>query len=442
MANSEFAMHIEGVCRTYEEGLQHLQSSGSEIDAVLLHSGSQQFYHGDDRGIPFQGYGHFLHWLPVNRPDQFVFFKPGTRPVYFQVIPDDFWYEQTIAAADWWANEFEIVRLAAVSELVKQLPAARIAYLGGHTRMASQLDIDEEFINPIVLLSFLDFQRAYKSIYELEQLREANRLAINGHRAARDCFLGGGNEYQIHMAFLDACNILEEESPYTNIVALDEKSAILHYQYKRRDPADESQVLLIDAGCRIRGYGSDVTRTWAKGSAHPVFSELLAGMQNLELEIVNLVRPGIAYPELHSAALHGIASLLIELGICEASAAAELCELAVPQLFMPHGVGHLLGIQVHDVGGHQADITGTTSLPPAHSAALRNTRTLAENMVFTIEPGCYFIPMLLEPQRNQPKGTVINWSLVDELYPCGGIRIEDNVRVTASGVENLTRQLE
>ncbi|MDA1369196.1 MAG: Xaa-Pro dipeptidase [Proteobacteria bacterium] len=440
MANSEFAMHIEGVCRNYAEGLKHLRSSGSEIDAVLLHSGSQQFYHGDDRGIPFQSYGHFLHWLPVNRPDQFVLFQPGARPIYFQVIPEDFWYEQTIAAADWWASEFEIVRLAAVSELAKRLTAARIAYLGGHTQLALQLNIDKGGINPIALLSFLDFQRAYKSNYELEQLREANRLAINGHWAARDCFLGGGNEYQIHMAFLDACNILEEESPYTNIVALDEKSAILHYQHKRRDPA-ESQVLLIDAGCRVRGYGSDVTRTWAKDSAHPVFTELLAGMQNLELEIVNLVCPGIAYPELHSAALHGIASLLNELGICDASA-AQLCEQEVPQLFMPHGVGHLLGIQVHDVGGRQADIAGTTSLPPAHSPALRNTRTLTENMVFTIEPGCYFIPMLLEPQRNQPKGASINWSRVEELYPFGGIRIEDNVRVTASGVENLTRQFE
>ena len=107
---------------------------------------------------------------------------------------------------------------------------------------------------------------------------------------------------------------------------------------------------------------------------------------------------------------------------------------------MPHGVGHLLGIQVHDVGGQQKDIAGGSSPPAEHSPALRNTRIMEENMVFTVEPGLYFIPLLLEAERNQARGKFINWELVDALYPCGGIRVEDNVRVTEQGVENLTRQ--
>ena len=77
---------------------------------------------------------------------------------------------------------------------------------------------------------------------------------------------------------------------------------------------------------------------------------------------------------------------------------------------------------------------------PEHSPALRNTRTVEETMVFTIEPGCYFIPLLLEPQRNTAIGKMLNWNLIDELYPYGGIRIEDNISVTKSGIENLTRK--
>jgi Xaa-Pro dipeptidase len=162
-------------------------------------------------------------------------------------------------------------------------------------------------------------------------------------------------------------------------------------------------------------------------------------MEKLELALINQIKPGIPYQELHNATLTGIANLLIEHQLCN-QAVSTLLQQKIPQLFMPHGVGHLLGIQVHDVGGWQKDIAGT-SLPPAeHSPALRNTRCMEKNMVFTIEPGFYFIPLLLEPERSQARGKFINWELVDSLYPCGGIRVEDNVRVTEDGVENLTRR--
>ena len=436
-----FAEHIAKLTSIYGEALALLRSKGSDIEAVLVHSGSEQFYHGDDRGVPFEAYGHFRHWLPVNRPDQFLYFAPGRKPIYYQIVPEDFWYDQSIEVEDWWADAFQIIRLRSVKELLKLLPDSTNTYLGGNTGLAQDLGIEREHINPQPLLAFLDFERACKTRYELEQLRAANRTAMSGHRAARECFLEGGNEYMIHTAFLAACNILEAESPYTNIVALDEKSAILHYQYKRRGHAESSRVLLIDAGCRVNGYGSDVTRTSVRQNVHTVFAGLLEGMNRLEQSLVAEVEPDRDYPDIHLSALKGIAGLLIEHQICFGGS-DELLELEVPQLFMPHGVGHLLGIQVHDVGGHQRDINGTLEKPPAHSPMLRNTRTMAENMVFTIEPGCYFIPMLLEPERTTEKGRHINWSLVDELYTCGGIRVEDNVRVTADGHENLTRPFE
>ncbi|MXZ32739.1 MAG: M24 family metallopeptidase [Gammaproteobacteria bacterium] len=255
------------------------------------------------------------------------------------------------------------------------------------------------------------------------------------------CFLAGGSEFDIHLAFLEACRQLEEELPYTPIIALDEKSAILHYQYKRRELARPARVLLIDAGCRVNGYCSDVTRTWTAHSANPLFTDLVAGMDGLQQELVREIRPGTEYVDLHLSALHKLANLLLELDICRGDA-GRLRELQVPQLFMPHGVGHLLGVQVHDVGGRQRDGTGAQTPPPEHSPALRTTRGMTENMVFTVEPGCYFIPLLLEPARESPAAELINWDAVDALYDHGGVRIEDNVRVTADGVENLTRNAE
>ena len=111
----------------------------------------------------------------------------------------------------------------------------------------------------------------------------------------------------------------------------------------------------------------------------------------------------------------------------------------VTAAFMPHGMGHLLGVQVHDVGGFMENETGTTIDPPSGHPYLRLTRVLEENMVLTIEPGLYIIDMLLEELRGTPAESHVNWSTVDALRPYGGVRIEDNVRVLTDGCENLTR---
>lgn len=441
MSTTLFSDHIAHLKKNYDAALANTNSTNQPVDAVLVHSGSENTYFGDDRHVVFEAYGHFSHWLPVNRPDQFVLYSAGCKPVYIQVVPDDYWYEQSAVVEDAWQAQFDIVRVNHVSAVPKQLGNKSCAYLGGNTVLAQSWGIKPDCCNPPSLVAYLDFQRAVKSHYELEQLRAANKLALVGHAAARKCFLQGGNEYDIHMAYLSACNILETESPYTNIVALDEKSAILHYQNKRRNDAQNSQVLLIDAGCRVNAYCSDITRTTTRNTAHPVFQSLVQGMDALEQSLVAGISPGLPYLDLHTRALRGVANLLIEHEVCLGTA-DDLCEQNVPQWFMPHGVGHLLGLQVHDVGGHQLDEAGNTLPPPTTSPSLRNTRTLTENMVFTIEPGLYFIPLILETKRQSGASSIVNWRLVDELYPCGGIRIEDNIRVLEDGAENLTRQFE
>ena len=430
--------HISHLSDLYARGLEVLQRSGLTAESVLLHSGIAQHYYGDDRGISFQAFGHFLHWLHSNRPDQFLLIRPGQKARYFQVVPPDYWYEQDIQNDPLWHDNIELHRLESVEQLPGLLPAERLVYCGPSAARATALGLQESHINPTALLHFLDYHRACKSEYELVQLREACRLALVGHRAAQECFLAGGSEYDIHMSYLGACKLLEDETPYTNIIALDEKSAILHYQNKRRVSGGDSKVLLIDAGHRVRGYGSDITRTTVRESAHPAFQSLHDGMDSLQQALVAEVGPDRSYVEIHLSALHRLGELLLSLDICHGSL-EQLIGQQIPQLFMPHGVGHLLGVQVHDCGGHLRNESGDLLSPPDHSPMLRNTRMMARNMVLTIEPGCYFIPLVLEPVRGTERGNSINWSLVDQLYPLGGIRIEDNVRVLEDGVENLTR---
>jgi len=436
MIQSLFGEHIQTLCGRYCDALQLPECS--EFDAVLIHSGSEQHYYGDDRAVPFQAYGHFCNWLPVNKPDQFILAREGKKPRYFQVVPNDFWYDQHIENQSWWADHFDVVRLESVAQLQQHLDDSSIVYLGESGELAKSLGADHESRGADALAFYLDYQRAYKTRYEIECLQKAADLALQAHAAARETFLAGASEYEIHQAYLQSCQALEDETPYTNIVAINDKSAILHYQHKRKQRLPNNGVLLIDAGCRINNYGSDITRTTANAQAHPLFHELLLGMEKLELDLVAAVQPGLSYVEIHQRALKGVAELLSNLSICRSSV-DDLMQEQIPQLFMPHGVGHLLGVQVHDVGGHQSNPQGDKRSPPEHSPALRNTRTMEENMVFTIEPGCYFIPMLLEPVRKSSRGDLIDWQLVDELTLWGGIRIEDNVVVTDTGQRNLSR---
>ena len=438
-----YAEHIAHLNSIYAAAL----SDSGGFDAVLLHSGSEHVYFSDDQHPPFRANGHFNHWLPVNRPEQMVLVIPGERPLYFQVIPPDFWYEQHISLPDWVAEQFDLHPLTSSREVSDQLATlqvrkgltlTRIAFIGENCEFASAIGIAKEAQNPIKLTHFLDFHRARKTDYEVASIRKANRLAMQGHTAARQAFEAGASEYEIHMAYLQACEILEEETPYTNIVALDEKAAILHYQNKRRRSGENSQVLLIDAGCRINSYCSDITRTSTRAHTLPLFCDLVEAMEALQSHLVNSVRSGIAYPDIHSAAHVGITNILLGSGICNGSREA-LLEQKVSTLFMPHGVGHLLGIQVHDVGGRMKNISGETLAPHSDYPSLRTTRMTEVGQVFTIEPGLYFIPVLLNPERGSARGRLINWDLVDTLIPLGGIRIEDNVLVTTSGVENLTR---
>lgn len=434
-----FSQHLESLTGRYNDALQVLGKEGTPVDAILLHSGSEAIYWADDQYVPFRAAAHFNQWVPVNRPDQMVLFQSGKKPVYYQVVPRDYWYEQTVVCEDWWSTQFDIVNLGAPEEVLDHLPPVRrIAFLGENTSFAGQIGLPSSLHNLPRLRNYLDYCRAVKTDYEVARIRDANRLANEGHRAARAAFDDVQSEWGIHMAYLDACGITEYDSPYPNIVALDEKGAILHYQNRRSDHAKSSKVLLIDAGCRLAGYCSDITRTYVRDGAHPVFKMLVASMDRMQQDLVRRVKAGTPYPDLHIEAHRRTGELLRESGICSASP-EEIEAQKISGLFFPHGLGHLLGIQVHDVGGHFKDTTGELAPPPPEHRYLRLTRPMEPGMVFTIEPGIYFIPTLLDPERDTPKGTTLNWKLINELIPLGGIRIEDDILVTPKGPQNLTR---
>lgn len=145
------------------------------------------------------------------------------------------------------------------------------------------------------------------------------------------------------------------------------------------------------------------------------------------------------YRDLHLLAHHRLAAVLRDADVIRVAPEAAVSS-GLSSVFFPHGIGHLLGLQVHDVGGFMRDASGATIEKPAGHPYLRLTRHLEPGFVVTVEPGVYFIEMLLAPARANEHARHINWTRVDQFLPFGGVRVEDDVVVTDSGHRNLTRE--
>jgi Xaa-Pro dipeptidase len=286
-------------------------------------------------------------------------------------------------------------------------------------------------INPPALLAALDQVRTRKTDYEHACIAEASRRAVRGHRRAAELFAGGDpSELALHLAYLDATGQDDVDTPYKNIVALGEHAAVLHFvRYHRTAPGRAAQSLLVDAGAQHLGYASDITRTYVRGSGAgaDLFGALIARMDALQQAVIAAIRPGMPYEALHDHSHELLGVVLADLGIGRGSA-ESLVARGVTRALFPHGLGHSLGIQVHDVGMKLTP-------PRADNPFLRNTSLITEGQVFTIEPGCYVIDALLEPVKD-----LLDRGAIDAIRPFGGVRIEDDVAVVAGGVRNFTRE--
>lgn len=412
-------------------------------DGVILHAGELIGVFEDDQHYPFKAHAPFRWWAPLtDAPGSLVVVRPGEKPRLVFRVETDFWYQPATLPGAWWPGAFEVVEARSREAVRAALPAdlRRMAWVGDALPELAAWGMGA--VNPPSLLRRLDFQRSRKTAYEVACLREANRIGASGHLAAEACFRAGGSEYEIHQAYASACGQREQELPYNAIVALDEAAAVLHYQVLRRERPTAPRTLLLDAGATFAGYGSDITRTHVHAAAptDAGFADLIAGMDRVQQGLCAMVRPGVDWRDIHLAAVERIAGLLREAGVIRCRVAESL-ENGVARLFFPHGIGHPLGLQVHDVAGFMADESGAVTLPrPPLDPALRMTRVLEPGFVVTMEPGLYFIEALLGPARSGPQARHIDWQRVEQLQPFGGIRIEDDLAVTADGCENLTRE--
>jgi len=416
-------LHREHVGELSRDIAAALEKTG--FSALAVHSGAPlKRTDADDQYWPLRPTPHFQHWLPLAEPGCLLLVVPGRKPVLFRPPVQSYWEAPPPPQGDHFWASFEVV------EAVPPFPPGRVAFVGDDAGAAAELKIAD--VNPPALVRALDRLRAHKTAYEVECLAEANRRAALGHEELRRLFQGADrSELELHLAFLGSTRQDDAETPYKNIVALGKHAATLHHvSYAKR--ALPAQSLLVDAGACFAGYCSDITRTWVKGggAAASAFAQLISGMEAMQQRLCAQVRVGMPYEQLHDESHRQVAGILRQVGISRLPE-DELVSRGITRAFYPHGLGHSLGLQCHDVGC-------ALRPPRCDNPFLRNTSDIAPRQVFTIEPGLYFIEALLAPLRNSPD---IDWKLVDALSPFGGIRIEDDVVVQDQGIRNLTREV-
>ena len=429
---AHYGAHIDIVKERHDRALEKAGAS-----CVIIFSGAPKPVFLDDYDYPFKTNPHYLGWLPLtDTPYSYIIYTPGEKPILLYFQPEDYWHMPPAAPSGYWVNYFDIRIVSSMEQVAAELAQSRdtTILIGDIDDPAHACGIDR--INPTAALNVLHYARSIKTEYEIDCMRIATQRAIAGHRAAEQSFRRGASEYEIHMDYCRATGHTENELPYSNIVALNENGAVLHYQYQERQAPDQSRSFLIDAGARYNGYAADITRTYSKDDGE--FQALINAVDELQQEICQQIKAGLDYRALHLLAHRKIGEALTAAGITTGST-DSLIKNDVTSAFYPHGLGHLLGLQVHDVGGFMENEGGSKIDPPSGHPYLRLTRVLEENQVLTIEPGVYFIDMLLNKLRDAAGGKQINWDVVERLKPFGGIRIEDNVRVLADGAENLTR---
>lgn len=432
--NQQFAQHIATLQHRTKEALQR-----EGIDGLVIHSGQGKRLFLDDNHYPFYVNPQFKAWLPVvDNPNCWLIVDGEQKPKLVFYRPTDFWHKVPEEPQDFWTDAFDIQLLTKPEAVEKFLPydKKRWAYIGEYLEVASALGFD--LVNPDRVLHYLHYHRAYKTDYELSCMREANRIAVTGHKAAEQAFREGKSEFDINLAYLQATRQGQNELPYTSIVTLNENAAILHNMTTDTQAPADIRSFLIDAGATCRGYAADITRTYS--SRDDEFQELIREMDEVTLDLIAMLRPGIPYADIHLKAHAHTARLLHQFGIVN-MVPEDILENGMTSTFFPHGIGHFLGLQVHDVGGLIADDRGTPQPAPEQHPFLRTTRTVEPAQAFTIEPGLYFIDSLLADLKATENSKYVNWDRIADFAPFGGIRIEDNIIVHQSHNENMTREL-
>lgn len=403
-------------------------------DGLTLISSSKPVVRNHDVHYDFRQNSDFLYLTGIEHPGYHVLLDPKNQNSHL-FIPDEdikfqIWEGKQLTRAEA-KKEFGFQHVHTHSEFENIFQKLKKKYKTVHCLKENKDLLPSKQIKTESqeLRKALNTLRSQKTKGEIALMKIANEISSEAHEEAMSLTEPGLKENEVQAAFLAYCQIEGARlQAYGPIFAAGSNAAILHYR-DNNQLIKKNDLLLIDAGCEWKGYASDITRTFpANGKFSKKQAQIYDIVLDAQKECIKKAHVGNNMGDLHKLSEEIMTQGLIDLKIFKSKNVQDILESGAMKIFFPHGLGHMLGLDVHDVGGKKKK-----------NSKLRNWIDFAPGHVVTIEPGLYFIDAhFRNPKTRKEFAKIIDWKKAESYKAVGGIRIEDNIHILKKGNENLT----
>jgi len=478
---SMYAENRQKLCARLQK---KLVSTDYKRAMVLMEGGKEEYRHESDTEKVFRQESSFAYLFGVKEPGFYgtIEVESGRTTLYMPRLPPEYavWMGK-IQPPSYFKDLYEVDEVMFVDELPKELVGgeeeeeeggkggkgkpdvlllnqglntdsgnmAKPAFVEGVTMTEKAKEGGEEGGGVVcdyeMLYTELVECRVFKSEAELRVLQYVNDISSDAHLAVMSQVETGMTEYQLeslflhHGYFFGGCRHVA----YTSICGCGPNAATLHYGHAGA-PNDrlikEGDMLLLDMGAEFKCYASDITCSFpANGKFTEDQKMIFECVQAMQFAVLDALKPGVEWVEMHGLAYRVGLEKLVEGGLLKGEV-EEMMKENVMSSFMPHGLGHFMGLDVHDVGGYPSG-KGLKRDERRGFKSLRTGRRMEVGMVITVEPGVYFIDLLMdELVKEERLSKFVDVEMLESRFRgFGGVRLEDDVVIVEGGVRNLTR---
>jgi len=430
------------------QGLQAAKAVG----VVLLQGVKDANRDDTDRSLLARQESYFAYLFGVTEPDCYatIDIANGTSTLFIPRLPAEYaiWMGK-IQPPSQFQKKYAVGNVKFVDELeefLQDAPAVHVLH-GQNSDSKAWASVEvpkgvpDSKLHRDLLLPAASEARVVKSPAEVDVLRYVAKISSQAHVRVMQQVKPGMAEYQLEAIFQHYCYYYGgcRQVAYMCICATGDNSSVLHYGHAAA-PNDrifhDGEMALMDMGGEYACYCADITCSFPVNGKFTADQRLVyEAVLDAQRAVFAKLKPGVEWVDMHLEAERAILAALKAGGLLQGSL-DDMMAQRVGATFMPHGLGHLLGLDTHDVGGYS---TGKERIDKPGLRSLRMNRTIEAGMFLTVEPGCYFIDYLLdEAMSNESTTGFFVADKVNRFRGFGGVRLEDDVLITSDGNENFT----